>query len=59
LADRLTAKGYDARVVPLTRAGTATLYRVRVGRYATEEAARRDLESLRPEPGTHPYIRLE
>jgi cell division septation protein DedD len=59
LADRLTAKGYDARVVPLARAGTATLYRVRVGHYASEEAARRDLESLRPEPGTHPYIRLE
>jgi hypothetical protein len=59
LVNRLKAKGYDARVDPLRQPGTATLYRVRVGRYATEEAARRDLERLRPEPGTHPFIRLE
>ncbi len=59
LADRLKGKGYDARVDPLRQPGAATLYRVRVGRYATEEAARRDLERLRPEPGTHPFIRIE
>jgi DedD protein len=59
LVDRLKAKGYDARVDPLRQPGTATLYRVRVGRYATEEAARRELERIRPEPGMHPFIRIE
>ncbi len=59
LADRLGTKGFSVRVVPLARPGMVTLYRVRVGQYPSEAAARTDLERLKNEPGTHPYIRME
>ncbi|MDP3937997.1 MAG: SPOR domain-containing protein [Deltaproteobacteria bacterium] len=59
LADRLSTKGYSVRVVPLSRAGMVTLYRVRVGQYPSEAAARTDLDRLKNEPGAHPYIRME
>lgn len=59
LAARLKAKGFDVRIVPLSRSGLGTLYRLRVGRYPTEAAARRDLNRLVSEPGAHPYIRME
>ncbi|MFQ5458454.1 MAG: SPOR domain-containing protein, partial [Myxococcota bacterium] len=59
LAERLKSRGFDARVIPLSRSGLGTLYRIRVGRYPSEEAARRDLKRLSSEPGAHPYIRME
>lgn len=59
MVDRLTQKGLQARVDPLARRGSATLYRVRVGHYGAEADARQDLERLQSEPGAHPYIRLE
>ena len=59
LVARLKTRGFAVRIVPLTRSGLGTLYRIRVGRYPTEAAARSDLERLAAEPGAHPYIRME
>jgi cell division septation protein DedD len=59
LMARLKAKGFDVRIVPLSRSGLGTLYRIRVGRYPSEASARSDLNRLVAEPGAHPYIRME
>ncbi len=59
LAERLAAKGFRARVDTLAGAGGSTLYRVRVGRYGDERSAQRDLDRIREEPGTSPFIKME
>jgi cell division septation protein DedD len=58
LAERLAAKGFDVRIDSLTGATGTTLYVVRVGRYASEQEAQRDLDRLENEPDTRPFIKM-
>jgi cell division protein FtsN len=59
LAERLSSKGFDVRLDSLSGASGATLYRVRVGRYQDERSAERDLDRIREEPGTSPFVKAE
>ncbi len=58
LAERLAAKGFDVRIDSLAGAAGTTLYVVRVGRYASEQEAQRDLDRLKSEPDAHPFIKV-
>ncbi len=59
LVERLAAKGFRARIDTLTGTGGVMLYRVRVGRYGDERAAQQDLDRIKQEPGTTPFIKAE
>ncbi len=59
LAERLAAKGFRPRIDILSSTSGTALYRVRVGSYGDERAAQRDLERIREERGTSPFIKME
>ncbi len=58
LAERLSRKGFDVRIDSLSGATGTTLYVIRVGRYGSEAQAQQDLDRLKDEPDTHPFVKM-
>ncbi len=56
IVDKFKMAGFDAYIQEVTTASDQTLFRIRIGRYATQEAARTDAQRLELEYGTDTWI---